>query len=154
LNRTRASGPCLLRHGADRPGVCFANRQLRDLLRGSRPLAAGTAGAFLTALVPVMWAYSGWHLVGPVGEEVENPDKTIPRALVELSATPSHSQGKVCPLLAQGSGSDRRISPPHPGSPRGRPISKSIMLSLAGQTRRLESFFLAPLAWKCSGGSL
>src|SRR5262249_3329511 len=42
---------------------------------------AGTIGAFLAALVPVMWAYSGWHLLGPVGEEVENPGKNIPRAL-------------------------------------------------------------------------
>jgi len=29
-----------------------------------------------------MWAYSGWHLLGPVGEEVENPGKNFPRALV------------------------------------------------------------------------
>jgi basic amino acid/polyamine antiporter, APA family len=53
-----------------------------DLLPGSMPIAAGTAGVFLAALVPVMWAYSGWHLLGPVGEEVENPGKNIPRALV------------------------------------------------------------------------
>ena len=43
---------------------------------------AGTAGAFLAALVPVMWAYSGWHLLGAAGEEVENPGKNVPRALV------------------------------------------------------------------------
>jgi basic amino acid/polyamine antiporter, APA family len=49
---------------------------------GSTAIGAGTAGAFLAALVPVMWAYSGWHLLGPVGEEVENPGKNIPRALV------------------------------------------------------------------------
>jgi basic amino acid/polyamine antiporter, APA family len=49
---------------------------------GSTAIGAGTAGAFLAALVPVMWVYSGWHLLGPVGEEVENPGKNIPRALV------------------------------------------------------------------------
>ncbi len=49
---------------------------------GSTAIGAGTAGAFLAALVPVMWAYSGWHLLGYVGEEVENPGKNIPRALV------------------------------------------------------------------------
>jgi APA family basic amino acid/polyamine antiporter len=49
---------------------------------GSTAIGAGTAGAFLAALVPVMWAYSGWHLLGPVGEEVENPGKNIPRALL------------------------------------------------------------------------
>jgi basic amino acid/polyamine antiporter, APA family len=52
------------------------------LPRSSTAGGAGTAGAFLAALVPVMWAYSGWHLLGPVGEEVENPGKNIPRALV------------------------------------------------------------------------
>ena len=53
-----------------------------NLLSSSMPVAAGAVGAFLTALVPVMWAYSGWHLLGPVGEEVENPGKNFPRALV------------------------------------------------------------------------
>jgi len=53
-----------------------------NLLAGSMPIAAGTAGAFLAALVPVMFAYSGWQLLGPVGEEVEDPGKNIPRALV------------------------------------------------------------------------
>src|SRR5262252_9226285 len=49
---------------------------------GSMPLSAGTTSSFLAALVPVMWAYSGWHMLGPVGEEVENPGKDIPRALI------------------------------------------------------------------------
>jgi basic amino acid/polyamine antiporter, APA family len=49
---------------------------------GSTAIGAGTAGAFLAALVQVMWAYSGWHKLGPVGEEVENPGKNISRALV------------------------------------------------------------------------
>src|SRR5262245_9422115 len=50
-------------------------------LTGS-PVTSGTVSAFLAALVPVMWAYIGWHLLGPVGEEVRNPGKNIPRALV------------------------------------------------------------------------
>src|SRR5262249_32594012 len=53
-----------------------------SLLPGSTPAAAGALSAFLAALVPIMWAYSGWHLLGPVGEEVENPGKNFPRALV------------------------------------------------------------------------
>jgi len=53
-----------------------------NLLPSSMPIAAGAAGAFLAALVPIMWAYNGWHLLGPVGEEVENPGKNFPRALV------------------------------------------------------------------------
>lgn len=48
---------------------------------GSSVPPESTLGAFLGALVPVMWAYSGWHMLGPVGEEVENPGKNIPRAL-------------------------------------------------------------------------
>src|SRR5262249_27849359 len=52
------------------------------LLPGPTPVVSGTVSAFLAALVPIMWAYSGWHLLGPVGEEVENPGKNIPRALV------------------------------------------------------------------------
>ena len=53
-----------------------------NLLPSSTPITSGTAGAFLAALVPVMWAYSGWHLLGAVGEEAENPGKNVPRALV------------------------------------------------------------------------
>jgi basic amino acid/polyamine antiporter, APA family len=63
-------------------GLVSQKGNFASLGPGSTALGAGTAGAFLTALVPVMWAYSGWHLLGPVGEEVENPGKNIPRALV------------------------------------------------------------------------
>jgi APA family basic amino acid/polyamine antiporter len=46
------------------------------------PLAYGTAGAFLTALVPVMAAYNGFQQVGWVGGEIVNPQKNIPRAAI------------------------------------------------------------------------
>src|SRR5215469_11646848 len=62
-------------------GFLSQRGNFENLLTGSMPIAASTAGAFLTALVPVLWAYSGWQLLGPVGEEVENPGKNIPRAL-------------------------------------------------------------------------
>src|SRR5262250_1160401 len=62
-------------------GFLSQGGNFENLLTGSIPIAASTAGAFLTALVPVLWAYSGWQLLGPVGEEVENPGKNIPRAL-------------------------------------------------------------------------
>lgn len=62
-------------------GFASEKGNFANLLPGSMPLAAGSAGAFLTALVPALWAYGGWHLLAPVGEEVENPDKNIPRAL-------------------------------------------------------------------------
>lgn len=39
-------------------------------------------GGFLTALVPVMWAYSGFADLGLVGGEIVNPQKNIPRAAI------------------------------------------------------------------------
>src|SRR5215472_1976261 len=62
-------------------GFVSQRSNFANLLPSSTPLAAGAVGAFLTALVPVMWAYRGWHLLGAVGEEMENPEKNIPRAL-------------------------------------------------------------------------
>jgi basic amino acid/polyamine antiporter, APA family len=45
--------------------------------------AGGTAvGGFLTALVAALWAYDGWSNVNLVAEEVREPEKNIPRALV------------------------------------------------------------------------
>lgn len=46
------------------------------------PIAGGGLGAFLSALVPAMWAYNGFQDLGAMGEEVENPSKNIPRALI------------------------------------------------------------------------
>lgn len=63
-------------------GFILQRSNLAGLPPSSTPVGAGTAGAFLAALVPVMWAYSGWHLLGAAGEEVENPGKNLPRALV------------------------------------------------------------------------
>src|SRR5215469_2133706 len=42
----------------------------------------GPIVAFLTALVPVMFAYNGFQYLGPVGGEVLNPKKNIPRAVI------------------------------------------------------------------------
>ena len=63
-------------------GFVSKKANFANLLAGSMRVAAGTADAFLAALVLVMFAYSGWQLLGPVGEEVEDPGKNIPRALV------------------------------------------------------------------------
>lgn len=41
-----------------------------------------TLGAYLTALVPVMTAYSGFQYIGVVGEEVINPERNVPRAAI------------------------------------------------------------------------
>jgi len=42
----------------------------------------GTIGAVLTALVPAMWAYNGFNDLGDVGEEIQHPEKNIPRAII------------------------------------------------------------------------
>jgi basic amino acid/polyamine antiporter, APA family len=42
----------------------------------------GTIGAVLTALVPAMWAYNGFNDLGDVGEEILNPQKNIPIAII------------------------------------------------------------------------
>ncbi len=46
------------------------------------PLGLGTIGALLTALVPAMWAYNGFNDLGFVGEEILQPQKNIPRAII------------------------------------------------------------------------
>ena len=42
----------------------------------------GTIGAVLTALVPAMWAYNGFNDLGDLGEEIVNPQKNIPVAII------------------------------------------------------------------------
>jgi basic amino acid/polyamine antiporter, APA family len=54
---------------------------------GSGPLGFGpiswrTIGAVLTALVPAMWAYNGFNDLGDLGEEIQHPEKNIPRAII------------------------------------------------------------------------
>ncbi len=42
----------------------------------------GTLGAVLTALVPAMWAYNGFNDLGDLGEEILQPQKNIPIAII------------------------------------------------------------------------
>jgi basic amino acid/polyamine antiporter, APA family len=44
--------------------------------------AYGGAGAFLTALVPIMMAYNGFQYLGQIGGEIRDPQRTIPRAAI------------------------------------------------------------------------
>lgn len=44
--------------------------------------AHGPIVAFLTALVPVIYAYNGFQYLGQVGGEVLNPEKNIPKAII------------------------------------------------------------------------
>lgn len=45
-------------------------------------MSAVNWGAFGAALVGVLWAYHGWMNIAPIAEEVKNPNRTIPRAVV------------------------------------------------------------------------
>jgi amino acid transporter len=49
---------------------------------GMPSLSWATVGAVLTALVPAMWAYNGFNDLGDVGEEIQLPEKNIPRAII------------------------------------------------------------------------
>ncbi len=44
---------------------------------GSAPVVGS---AWLLALIPVMFTYSGWNAAGYIAEEIRNPDRNVPRA--------------------------------------------------------------------------
>jgi APA family basic amino acid/polyamine antiporter len=51
----------------------------------ARAAAAGapsTLVAFGAALVPILFSYGGWQSANYVGEEIENPQRNLPRALI------------------------------------------------------------------------
>jgi len=45
-------------------------------------LAAVPVGAFGVALVAVLWAYEGWHVVSFTATEMKHPQRTLPRSLI------------------------------------------------------------------------
>lgn len=48
--------------------------------RGVR--SVGFVARFGLVLLAVMWAYNGWNAIGPVAEEVRDPGRNIPKALL------------------------------------------------------------------------
>jgi len=46
------------------------------------PTGFAVVGAVLTAMVPAMWAYNGFNDLGDLGEEIAEPGRNIPRAIV------------------------------------------------------------------------
>ena len=46
------------------------------------PRQLSLAGQVGTVLLAVMWAYNGWHGITPLAEEVRNPQRNIPLALL------------------------------------------------------------------------
>ncbi len=61
------------KHGIDVPLVTHV---------GAGMLGWGTIGAVLTALVPAMWAYNGFNDLGDLGEEIVQPQRNIPIAII------------------------------------------------------------------------
>ena len=63
-------------------GVLFGKHTAFDVVPKLTHLSLGPISGFLTALVPAMWAYNGFNDLGDVGEEIANPQKNIPRAII------------------------------------------------------------------------
>lgn len=63
-------------------GVLFARKTNIAAAATATPLSWGTITAVLTALVPTMWAYNGFNDLGDLGEEILQPQKNIPRAIL------------------------------------------------------------------------
>lgn len=63
-------------------GILFGRRHAIE----SAPVVVhwgwGMIGAVLTALVPAMWAYNGFNDLGDLGEEIVQPQKNIPIAII------------------------------------------------------------------------
>ena len=62
-----------------KPGFSF------ELVGQSLPIReemASVTGRFAVVLLAVMWAYNGWHGITPVAEEIRDPGRNIPRALL------------------------------------------------------------------------
>ncbi len=54
---------------------------------GNYPEAKGGIAGFMAALVAALWAYDGWNDLNMVSEEIRNPERNIPIALISGVAT-------------------------------------------------------------------
>jgi APA family basic amino acid/polyamine antiporter len=63
-------------------GVIFGKHHASTAVPAVVPFGTGTIAALLTALVPAMWAYNGFNDLGDVGEEIQRPERNIPRAII------------------------------------------------------------------------
>ena len=63
-------------------GILFGRRHAIESVPVVIHWGWGTIGAVLTALVPAMWAYNGFNDLGDLGEEILQPQKNIPLAII------------------------------------------------------------------------
>jgi len=63
-------------------GLLFGKHATFGISTQFTHLGLETTSGFLTALVPAMWAYNGFNDLGDLGEEIAQPHKNIPRAII------------------------------------------------------------------------
>ena len=63
-------------------GFFYAKPVAGNAATSAGPSGLGLIAAFLTAMVPAMWAYNGFNDLGDLGEEIVHPHKNIPRAII------------------------------------------------------------------------
>ena len=63
-------------------GLLFHSKAAPVMAVNAPPWNVTAIAALLTALVPTMWAYNGFNDLGDLGEEIVNPRKNIPRAII------------------------------------------------------------------------
>ncbi len=63
-------------------GMFFASTHPPAAVKAARPFDLSVIFALLSALVPAMWAYNGFNDLGDLGEEIKEPQKNIPRAIL------------------------------------------------------------------------
>jgi len=63
-------------------GLMFGVKQVPEAVPTLRLSGLGTIVALLSALVPAMWAYNGFNDLGDLGEEIVEPQRNIPRAIL------------------------------------------------------------------------
>jgi basic amino acid/polyamine antiporter, APA family len=66
--------------------------------------AAPAGGAWLAALVPVMFTYSGWNAAAYVAGEIRDPGRVIPRALLLGTAVVTALYVSLCALYLRALG--------------------------------------------------
>lgn len=72
-----------VKHGeSSAPLLAAVTNSSAPVSGGAHLLRFATIPALLTALVPAMWAYNGFSDLGDVGEEILQPQKNIPRAIL------------------------------------------------------------------------
>jgi APA family basic amino acid/polyamine antiporter len=63
-------------------GISFGKHGAIEASPVAAPIGLATISALLYALVPAMWAYNGFADLGALGEEIKQPQRNIPRALI------------------------------------------------------------------------